>query len=169
VRILLVEDELPLADASHELKTPLAVIHTNIDVLLSDRGETIDHQEKWLYYIKSEAERMIKLTNDLLYLAQIDYSDIKMIRSNFDFREVVEDVLLTMEAVVYESDISLQYDIEPMVMLHGNQEQLKQVVMILFDNAVKYANVRGNISLLLKKSHHHYHQYWRGNPCGAYP
>src|SRR5690606_32363607 len=61
-----------IADASHELKTPLAVINTNADVLLSNDEDTIRNQSKWLHVIKSETERMKKLTNDLLYLTEMN-------------------------------------------------------------------------------------------------
>jgi two-component system sensor histidine kinase CiaH len=140
-----------IADASHELKTPLAVISTNVDVLLSNKEDYINNQSKWLYYIKSEVERMTKLTQDLLYLTQIDYSDIKMIFSDFNLSEAVENVILTMEAVIYENNISLQYDIEPNLKAYGNSEQIKQVVMILLDNALKYTNDKGRVNVTLKK------------------
>jgi len=140
-----------IADASHELKTPLAVINTNVDVLLSNEEESIKNQSKWLYYIKSEVERMTKLTKDLLYLTQVDYSEVKMIFSDFSLSEAVENVLLTMEAVIFENNISLQYDIEPNLNLHGNSEQIKQVIMILLDNALKYTNEKGFVDVSLKK------------------
>jgi two-component system, OmpR family, sensor histidine kinase CiaH len=142
-----------IGDASHELKTPLAVISTNVDVLLSNREDTIDSQSKWLHYIKSEVERMSKLTNDLLYLTQMDYSDVKMIFSDFNLSETVEDVILTMEAVIFENNITLEYNIEPALTTHGSSEQLKQVVMILLDNALKYTNLNGKVELSLKKVH----------------
>lgn len=140
-----------IGDASHELKTPLAVISTNVDVLLSNGEDSINNQSKWLHYIKSEVERMTKLTNDLLYLTQIDYSDIKMIFSDFNLSEAVENVLLTMEAVIFENNISLQYNIEPNLKAYGNSEQIKQVVMILLDNALKYTNHKGSVNVTLKK------------------
>lgn len=140
-----------IADASHELKTPLAVISTNVDVLLGNGEDTINTQSKWLHYIKSEVERMSKLTNDLLYLTQIDYSDIKMIFSDFNLSDAVENVLLTMEAVIFENNISLQYSIEPNLKTFGNSEQIKQVAMILLDNALKYTNDKGSVNVVLKK------------------
>jgi two-component system sensor histidine kinase CiaH len=140
-----------IADASHELKTPLAVINTNVDVLLTNGEDNINDGSKWLYYIKSEVERMTKLTNDLLYLTQIDYSDINIIFSEFDLSEAVENVILTMEAVIYENNISLQYDIEANIKVYGNIEQIKQVVMILLDNALKYTNHKGSVNVTLKK------------------
>lgn len=140
-----------IGDASHELKTPLAVINTNVDVLLSNSEDSINSQKKWLNYIKSEVERMSKLTNDLLYLTQMDYSDIKMIFSNFNLSEAVENVILTMEAVVFENNIVFNYNIDENLIVHGNNEQIKQVIMILLDNALKYTEQKGKIDLLLKK------------------
>lgn len=142
-----------IADASHELKTPLTVINTNVDVLLSNKEDSIHNQSKWLYYIKSEAERMNKLTSDLLYLAQVDYSDVKMIFSDFNLSEAVEHIILTMEGVVFENNISLHYDIEPNLIVSGNIEQIKQVIMIFLDNAIKYTYKKGKINLVLNKNH----------------
>ncbi len=140
-----------IADASHELKTPLAVINTNVDVLLSNSQDTIDNQAKWLNYIKSQAERMTKLTNDLLYLAKMDHSEIELAYSKFNLSEALENVILTMEAVIYEHNISLDYEIEPKLTAYGNDEQFKQVVMILLDNAVKYTNSNGFITVKLAR------------------
>ncbi|SKA91617.1 His Kinase A (phospho-acceptor) domain-containing protein [Caloramator quimbayensis] len=140
-----------ISDASHELKTPLTVINTSVDVLLSNGTDTISSQSKWLSYIKSECERMSKLTNDLLYLTQMDCSSNNLIFSNFNISEVVENVILTMEAIIFEQNISLSHDIEPYLITHGNSDQIREVVMILLDNAVKYTNKSGSIYISLKK------------------
>ncbi|MWV46290.1 GHKL domain-containing protein [Paenibacillus sp. HJL G12] len=144
-----------IADASHELKTPLAVINTNADVLLANSEETIQSQSKWLHRIKSETERMKTLTNDLLYLTQMDDARTQRIFVPFNLSEAVESIILTMEAVIFEKDISFTYDIEPNHRMTGSSEQIKQVVMILLDNAIKYANPKGSIHLDLKKQHNH--------------
>ncbi|TBL70790.1 sensor histidine kinase [Paenibacillus thalictri] len=143
-----------IADASHELKTPLAVINTNADVLLANGEDTIDEQAKWLHHIKSETERMKVLTNDLLYLTEMDDARMEMMQVPFNMSEAVESVILTMEAVVYESGLSLDYDIEPDLTVKGSSEQIKQVTMILLDNAIKYSNPQGAIKLTLKKHQH---------------
>ncbi|MNO13801.1 Alkaline phosphatase synthesis sensor protein PhoR [compost metagenome] len=140
-----------IADASHELKTPLTIINTNADVLLSNSDDTIRNQAKWLQYIKSETERMTRLTNDLLYLTEMDDSRTGMIHSRFNISNAVENIILTMEAVIFEKHISFDYDIEPELTVQGNSEQIKQVVMILLDNAVKYTNPKGSVIITLKK------------------
>ena len=64
----------------------------------------------------------------------------------FNLREAVESVILTMEAVIFEKDLALDYDIEP-----GLTEQMEQVFMFLLDNAIKYANPKDSIHLTFKK------------------
>lgn len=144
-----------IADASHELKTPLAIINTNTDVLLANSEDTIANQSKWLHYIKSETERMAGLTSNLLYLTEMDDSRANMIHARFNLSEVVETVILTMEAVIFEKNISLDYSVEPELMVNGNSEQIQQVILILLDNAVKYSGPRGAVNLTLKKYHNH--------------
>jgi signal transduction histidine kinase len=77
-----------------------------------------------------------------------------MLFANFDMSEAVENILLTMEAVVFEKRIALDYTIEPGLTVYGSGEQMKQVVMILLDNAVKYTKPEGKIALSLKKLSH---------------
>ena len=138
-----------VADASHELKTPLTTINTNVDVLLSHTDSTIGEERKWLDYIKTEAERMTKLTNDLLYLAKLDHSDGNVILTKVSFSEAAESVILLMEAVVFENNVNLTYDITPDLYVNGSAEQLRQLVMILLDNAVKYTPKSGDIYINL--------------------
>jgi len=142
-----------ISDASHELKTPLAVISTNVDVLLST---TDSNEKKWLTYIKEEVARMGHLTNDLLYLTQMeDAEDHQMLKSNFDFSEKLEHLLLGLEVMAYEKKVSLDSQIAPEIKTFGNPEQLLQVGMILLDNAIKYTPESGQIHVTLNKTPHH--------------
>ena len=143
-----------ISDASHELKTPLSVINTNTDVLLNNKEDLISNQLRWLNHIKSETERMKSLTNDLLYLTEMDSVRPDLVYASFNISLAVESVILTMEAVIFEKEAKLDYHIEPNLMAYGNIEQIKQLVMILLDNAIKYTNVHGLITVELKKRHH---------------
>lgn len=144
-----------IADASHELKTPLAVINTNADVLLANSDDTISAQAKWLHRIKSETERMKTLTNDLLYLTEMEDARDRVLQVLFNLSEAVESVILTMEAVIYEKDLEFSYEIQPGLTTVGSSQQIRQVVMILLDNAVKYTSQKGSINVELMKQHNH--------------
>ena len=85
---------------------------------------------------------MTGLTNDLLYLTQMDDSRSTMIHAKFNMGDAVESIILPMEAVIFEKNISLDYNIEPNLTVHGNSEQIKQVILILLYNAVKYSSVQ---------------------------
>ena len=142
-----------IEDASHELKTPLAIISTNTDVLLDNNEDTISNQSRWIHHIQEETTRMKELTNNLLYLTEIDHTRTQMLYVPFNLSETVESVILTMEPIIFEKNISLHYEIEPNLNIQGNEEQIKQVIMILLDNAIKYTHPIGSLVLRLQKQH----------------
>lgn len=86
-----------------------------------------------------------------MYLTEMDDSRASMIYTEINVSEAVENVILTMEAVIFEKHISLGYEIEPDLTVRGNSEQIKQVVMILLENAIKYTNPKGSINITLRK------------------
>lgn len=141
-----------VTDASHELKTPLAIIDANSDALLANEEDTIKNQKKWLEYIKEESDRMAKLINNLLLLAKAEDTSIQTFSASFDISAVVNYAILSMEAIVFEKDIRFTHSIEQDIMTKGDSEQLKQVIIILLDNAIKYTNKKGYISIALKKT-----------------
>ncbi len=142
-----------IADASHELKTPLTTINTNADVLLAHGDSTINSEKKWLMYIKDEAARMAELTGDLLYLARMDCgADDGTELAEISFSQAAESVILTYEAVIYEKNLSFTDEVEDDVYILGDESRIKQLVLILLDNAVKYTETGGEISLSLKKA-----------------
>ncbi|MCL5996196.1 MAG: HAMP domain-containing histidine kinase [Chloroflexi bacterium] len=141
-----------VADASHELKTPLSIINANYDALLASQEETIKSQLKWLGYIRIGTDRMTKLINDLLSLAKLEDENLETRNTPFDMSNAINDVMLSMEAVVIEKGIRLSHSIEPNIIVKGDAERVKQVVTILFDNAIKYSNENGRIDISLIKS-----------------
>jgi signal transduction histidine kinase len=95
-----------VADASHELNTPLATISANADVILQDGNA---EAKKWAMNIKAESERMASLVESLLYLAKLDYED-KPIFAPLDLGEAFNDVLLPLEPIIHEKNIELQVE-----------------------------------------------------------
>jgi two-component system sensor histidine kinase CiaH len=140
-----------IADASHEIKTSLAVINTNIDLLLGGGERPARDYRKWLGYIKAETERMTRLTNDLLYLAKVDQSQARRDYTRVDLSRQVQDAALTMEAVFFEKGISFEHNVETKLLVTGDGGQLRQVVVILLDNALKYCDAGGTVGLTLHR------------------
>ncbi len=133
-----------VADASHELKTPLTIVATNADVLGGEIGEN-----KWLGYIKAEAQRMALLVNDLLYLAKADSTENVYHMSDFDLSNIVMNASLPFESVAFESSKTLTFEIQEGIYYKGDESRIKQVVVILLDNAIKNANENGDVKVSL--------------------
>ena len=122
-----------IADAGHELKTPIAVIGANIDVLMGSYPGN-----KWLEYVKAENQRMGELVKNLLYLAKNDANRQTMDITQFDLCEAVNSVVLPFESTFYEQGKKFELNVpDTPLMMYGDEQKIKQVVIILVDNALK--------------------------------
>lgn len=147
-----------IADASHELKTPLTVILANLQILSLHKECTIMEQQKWLNNTKEEAERMKQLVEELLFLARSDAESVQApqtAKAPLDFSDIVLNGVLLFESVAFENKVDLKNEIEPGIFLEGWEAQLRQLTTILLDNACKYAGKQGSVSVILKKSPHY--------------
>lgn len=140
-----------VSDVSHELKTPTAVILANTSILKMnpDLGEDM----KWVDYIEIEAKRMKKLVEDLLFLSKSDYSKMEQMMSSFSFSDVVVNTTLPFEAVLFESEkgVELETEIDEDCRIIGDENQMKQLVTILLDNALKYSLDNSKVKITLTK------------------
>ena len=141
-----------IADASHELRTPITIIGTNADVLESEIGDN-----KWLGYIKSQTERMSGLVTSLLQLAKMDDQAEKMNYSTIDLPSALMKTILPFESTIFENGLTLETDFEQGMSVKGDETKLMQTVAILVDNAIKHARkgtaVRCECSLSGSKRH----------------
>lgn len=140
------------ADASHELKTPLAIITANTDALLLETENDLEQREKWISYIKDETTRMAGLVNELLYLARIEDGTKQELCARFDFGQCISEACVIVEAMIYEKSITLEYEIAPDIMLESNEAKVRKLISILLDNAIKYTNAGGSIRICLKRN-----------------
>ena len=134
-----------ISDASHELKTPLAVIEANADVLQDKVGEN-----KWLTYIQNEVQSMNKLVNDLLVLARME----KTSNSNnqkFDLSKEIQMSVYAFESMMYEKKIKLETNINDNMEFNGDREDIKHIISILLDNAIKHTEEDKKIIVNAKK------------------
>ena len=134
-----------VSDASHELKTPLAVISANAEVLEQDIGEN-----EYLGYIRSEVRRTDTLVNSLLTLARLDKGAAETAMKPFDLSRALLDVTLPFESTVFEAGKTMETDIPEGIGCTGNEEQIKQLAVILLSNALKYSDEGGKIGVSLK-------------------
>lgn len=140
-----------VADASHELKTPLTVILANSGILLGKPEHTIQEEEKWVQYINTEALRMKKLVEEMLFLAKTDVSKAVIDKRKLLLSDVIWSCVLPFESVAYEQEISLNYSIADDIWIVADEGQLKQLVIILLDNACKYTQPGGQITMQLSQ------------------
>jgi two-component system, OmpR family, sensor histidine kinase CiaH len=138
-----------VADASHELRTPLTSILSNTDIILAHKADKIASQEKWITYIKLEAERMADLVNSMLFLAKSDSAKQQYDMVSVNLSELVLTSLLPFESVIFENNKNLNHCIAPDIFINGNEALLKRLVVILLDNATKHSNENSSIYVSL--------------------
>ena len=128
-----------VSDASHELKTPLAVIEANADVLQDKVGDN-----KWISYIQNEVQSMNKLVNDLLVLARMEKTNT-INSQKFNLSKEVQMSVSVFESIIYEKNIKLETNINDGIEFNGEKEDIKHIISILLDNAIKHTKENGKI------------------------
>lgn len=141
-----------VADASHELKTPLTVILTNAELLQMPEGDPAD-KRRCTDSILTMSHQMRSLVEHLLELARSDNGQSKMVFEKVDLSALAEDALLPFEAVFFEAGLTLESQIAPGITLTGSRQYLGQLLDILLDNARKYAT-GGTVRVTLEKTRH---------------
>ena len=146
IKRILAKQKQFISDASHELKTPVAIISANADVVKTDDNA------QYIDSIKKQVERLNFLVSDLLTLARLDEGNVKSISENFNLSDEITQTALPFDAVAFEKGKTLLCEIEPNIYYYGAKDDVKKILNILLDNAVKYAADGGKIAVSLKKT-----------------
>lgn len=125
-------------DISHELNTPLAVIKTNVDNILAHSDKTIEDSSDKLMVILDEATRMKRMVRDLLELSRSDNNRVVVNKTYCNVSQLLQDLVEPFELMCEMDDKTFISDIAPNIMATTDADKIRQAVMILLDNAVKY-------------------------------
>ena len=130
-----------ISDASHELKTPLGAISINAQALKASEPDNL-----YTKNIIAESDRMGRLIERLLTMSKLDEGEISP-KERISLSDLAEEMALTYESVAFEKDIDYKYDIREDINIIGNADEIRQLLTILIDNAIKNTNDKGRIEL----------------------
>lgn len=141
-----------VADASHELRTPLAVVQTNLDVVLDNPSQSVASQINWLKNIQAETSRMAKLVDDLLFLARADSDQQPLTMGNFVLDQALREALNPFKALADSQGVHFDIDLTEDVVFCGDENRIKQLLIILVDNALKHTPGGGKVGIKLRET-----------------
>ena len=137
-----------VADASHELKTPLSVIMANAELLQSqDAGE--EERTKLSGNILTMTYQMRSLVENMLEMARVDNGSVKMQFTQLDFSQLITDAALSFQLLYEEKGRDLRWEIPEGICVQGSENHLYQVMDVLLDNALKYSSPEGGVRVAL--------------------
>ena len=140
-----------IADASHELRAPLSVIHANAELMKRHASESIDANREAVDDIIVESDRLGRLVSQMLTLARADAGQARLSMSEVALDEVAEEVAHGMRILAEERGVSLETDVAGPIRLRGDNDRLRELMVVLTDNAIKYTNAGGKVRLEVGK------------------
>lgn len=133
-----------ITDAGHEIKTPIAIISANADVLELTGGSS-----EWITSIRNQISRLDKLVKNLLMLSRMEEDNLKLVLTDMNLSRTVEEIAGSFQPVAEMQNKTFQLDIQPGLMFHGDENSIQQLVSTLVDNAMKYSNEEGTVGVTL--------------------
>ncbi len=140
-----------LANASHELKTPLSVILLSTETLEGEIDPALTFQRQVVSGIEDEAQKMNQLVSQLLFLSRTDSRTATAKYEHFNVSEALSKELISYEKIANAKGVALTHVITPGLKINGDHKQLVSVFSILIDNAIKYSKENGQVYVTLEK------------------
>lgn len=136
-----------ISSLSHDLRTPLTTIKGYTHGMLDGTIEA-DKQERYLKIVSNESDRLIKMINDLLDLSKMESGALVLNKTDFDLNDVIINVLDSFEQKIIDKRIKLTIDLtKEKILAHGDMASIQRVIYNLMDNATKFVNMDGDISI----------------------
>ncbi|EKN66689.1 two-component sensor histidine kinase [Neobacillus bataviensis LMG 21833] len=139
-----------VGDASHELRTPLSVMKLNLEHLFRHPDNSIEQESETIHQAIQEINYMSKMTTDLLTLARSDSEQLQIVHESIQLDDILHQVVKDFKVLAIPKNIHLTVEIHPIKMA-GDKERLKQLLVIILDNALKYTQENGSISVISSK------------------
>jgi signal transduction histidine kinase len=137
-----------ITNASHELKTPLTIISTDVEIIEMDHG-----QSEWTQSIKDQVSNLTQMTNQLVTSARLEEDSASSYpMEEFNVTEVIEESIEAFAASLKNKNLSLNTKLEKDVKLNGNKYLINELLYIFFDNALKYCGENGDVEVSLKRN-----------------
>ena len=131
-----------ITDAGHEIKTPLAIIKANIDLMdmeLDEKRINRAELKENLSDVNDQVDRLTGLTNDLVYLSRMEEADNSLVMTEVPLSDIVAETAASFEPLAEEKGKAIGTDIEPMISVQGSTKELEKLLSIIIENAVKYS------------------------------
>lgn len=132
-----------ITDAGHEIKTPLTIIDADATILEMDCGE----DNEWIQDIRAQTKRLTALTKDLIYLSRMEEEKPQVQNIDFPLSDVITEAAQPFRSLAKVQEKTFTVEVEPMLNLCGDEKAITQLISILLDNALKYSDEHGTISL----------------------
>lgn len=140
-----------IADASHELRTPLSVVRANAELLRRHPSEPVSANHDAVDGIIAESDRLGRVVGQMLTLAQADAGQATLSLSEVALDELADEVARRMRLLAAERGVSLATDLDGPVRLRGDGDRLRELIVILTDNAIKYTDAGGKVCLEVRR------------------
>lgn len=131
-----------ITDASHEIKTPLTIIDANTEVL-----EMMEGENEWTVSIRKQIARLTALTEKLVFLSRMDEDSTRLEMQEFNISDAILDTAMPFETVAESKGKTLDISVAPDINYTGSETNIRQMVSLLLDNAIKYSSENGSIRL----------------------
>ncbi len=135
-----------ITDAGHELKTPIAVISANVDVLELESGKS-----EWTNSIRGQVKRMTELVKNMLTLSRMEEENIHVVFSDLNLSQTIVENSASFAAVADSKGLKYNLDIAEDIHILGDKNGINQLSSLLIDNAMKYSSENGSVNVMLSK------------------
>ncbi|MFA6079548.1 MAG: ATP-binding protein, partial [Candidatus Omnitrophota bacterium] len=136
-----------IANASHELKTPLTSIKGFVETLLEGALDDKENNRNFLMIIEEHASRLNNLVNDLLSLSHLESNDIVLDKEEMDLRQQIEGIILGFRSQLKKKSVEVKDDLPPKLLIKADKNRIDQVFTNLIDNAIKFNKEKGHIRI----------------------